>query len=79
MANNEDILRAIGTLEGKMDMVIANQNNFEQQQVTINSEHEKRLRKTEVKAAVNGTVSGGIVAGAILVIKEFIKTTTTGS
>ena len=79
MANNEDILRAIGTLEGKMDMVIANQNNFEQQQITINSKQDERLRKTEVKAAVNGTVSGGIVAGAILLIKEFLKTTTTGS
>lgn len=79
MANNNDILRAIGTLEGKMDMVIANQENFEQQQVDINSRHDERLRKTEIKAVRNGTVSGGIVAGAILLIKEFIKTTTTGS
>ena len=75
MTELNKINNSIGQLEGKMDLIIA----WQEKQDSRDEKMDERLRKTENRSAVNGLVSGGLVSGLILVIKELLKTSTTGS
>lgn len=51
MKQNEDIMRALGRLEGKMDNV----------QETLN-DHACRLQRVEMRSIRNGLISGAIIS-----------------
>ncbi len=67
--NSDELLRAIGQLEGKVDSVISNQHRHD---TSLNSISD-RLNKVETKAAVNGAFSGGIVSIGIGFIIAGVK------
>jgi len=69
MAESNDLIRAIGRLEGKVDMVITNQ---DQHGVKLNS-MDKRMSKVEQKAAVNGAVAGGFLSVGITLLIAGVK------
>jgi len=72
MSDLEEINRSIGNLEGKIDLMLKEQSRQNKRDETLDA----RLRTTEVKAARNGLVSGGLIAITISIIKESIKSAT---
>ncbi|WP_047396525.1 hypothetical protein [Chitinibacter sp. ZOR0017] len=64
--NNSDLAMMLGRLEGKLDMVLANQERLNGRVDDV----ETRLRHVEVQAAKSGAIGGGIAAvGTAIAIK----------
>lgn len=66
---NNELTRALGRIEGKLDMVVASQ-------VSQNERLDKmdgRLRHVEQQAAKAGAISGGIVAIGTAIAVELVK------
>ncbi len=69
MANTDDMFRAIGKLEGKVDSILENQKKDHEARENM----DERLRKTELNGARNGGISGGVMATALYLLKETFK------
>ena len=69
-----DLIRVIGNLEGKMDLVIKTQKD----QVDKLDSIDGRLRKVETKAAVNGAVAGGVIATGVVILRQVINNIASG-
>ncbi len=69
MAGNDDVMRAIGQLEGKIDSVISNQHRHDLRILKLDG----RMAKVETKAAINGAVSGSIVSVGIAITIASLK------
>lgn len=73
MADSDEVMQAIGQLQGKMDLVITNQT----QHSTKLDAMDKRIGKVETRAALNGAYTGGFVAVGISLLvagaKEIFK------
>ncbi|HEY9200739.1 MAG TPA: hypothetical protein VIQ81_03995 [Gammaproteobacteria bacterium] len=69
MADINDLHRAIGQLEGKVDSILENQEKEHEARSSMDS----RLRKAEMNGARNGMVSGGVMATALYFLKETFK------
>ena len=61
MPNEEHIL-LLGEIKGKLDLVISNQDTSHERFEERFDGLDTRLRKVETKAAINGAVTGGLVA-----------------
>lgn len=66
---SDEIIRALGRIEGQLEGIKAQQI----EQGTTLREVDKRLRKVETKAAVNGAVSGGIMATGVSILVTGIR------
>jgi len=69
MADNEELMRAIGRLEGKMDSVITGQARHDITLRTINDD----LGKVKTKAAINAVASGSFVSVGISLLIAKLK------
>lgn len=69
MSDINDLHRAIGQLEGKVDSILENQEKEHEARTHL----DKRLRKTEINGARNGMISGGVMATALYLLKETFK------
>ena len=69
-----DLIRAIGKLEGKMDLVIDAQDMQGKKLDGIDG----RLQTVEKKAAVNGAVAGGVLSVGVLILREVISNIASG-
>lgn len=65
---NEEIMRAIGRIEGKIDCMDDRQQAHDKKLESIST----RLRETEINNAKTGGVSGGLVAVLVLTIKHLV-------
>lgn len=61
-------MRALGRIEGRLEGI---ENTQQTHGVTLTS-MDTRLRTVETKAAVNGAVSGGLIATGVVIIKELV-------
>jgi len=70
MAENEDVMFMLGEIKGKLDAMDKRFDAVEGM--------DKRLRKVEMRAAMNGATTGGIMGVGmsvlVLSIKEALKT-----
>jgi len=70
----EEIMRALGNIEGQLDGIKGQQSAQSKKLDKI----DERMRKVEIKSAVNGTVAGTMAAvGVSLIVagaKEILKT-----
>ncbi|MCP1290724.1 MULTISPECIES: hypothetical protein [Chromobacterium] len=69
MSDNNEVTRALGRIEGKLDMIVTSQ---QQQNERLDSMDE-RLRHVEQQAAKAGAISGGIVAVGTAIAVEVVK------
>ncbi|MCD5362783.1 hypothetical protein [Chromobacterium aquaticum] len=69
MSDNNEVTRALGRIEGKLDMIVTSQ---QQQNERLDSMDE-RLRHVEQQAAKTGAISGGIVAVGTAIAVEVVK------
>lgn len=69
MAENNDLARMLGRMEGKLDMIIANQDSMSDRVDGI----EERLRKVEIGAAKSGAIGGAIAAIGTAIAVEVLK------
>ncbi len=67
--DNNELTRALGRIEGKLDMIAANQVSQGDRLDTM----DERLRHVEQQAAKAGAISGGIVAGGTALAVEMVK------
>ncbi|GHD63811.1 hypothetical protein [Jeongeupia chitinilytica] len=75
MAENDNSLALmLGRMEGKLDMVLANQSAMNERVDGI----EERLREVETQAAKSGALGGAIAAVGTALAVEFIKRAITG-
>lgn len=58
--------RLLGKIEGKLDMVIAGQDQTNKRLDGV----DERLRNVEAKAALNGAVAGGMVSVGVALLIE---------
>lgn len=70
---NAEENRLLGEIKGKIDTVIDNQKSQNEQFVQKLDGLDTRLRKVETKAALNGAISGGLVAIGIALLQEKLK------
>ena len=66
---SDEVLRAIGKLEGKVDILL-------EQQKSVSSkldDQDARLRGVETKGAVYGTIGGGVVSIGISLLVASLK------
>ena len=56
--DNTELTRALGRIEGKLDMIVASQSSLNERMDSMDG----RLRHVEQQAAKAGAISGGIVA-----------------
>lgn len=68
-----ELQRAIGRLEGKLDAVASTQSSSQASIMTRLDKMDERLRSVEIKSAAYGAGGGGVVAIAITVLIEFLK------
>ncbi len=61
--------RLLGEIKGKLDLVIGGQNAQNEKLESLDT----RLRKVETKAAMNGAISGGMVAIGVSLLAETLK------
>lgn len=66
---NNELTRALGRIEGKLDMIAANQVSQGNRLDTL----DERLRHVEQQAAKAGAISGGIVAIGTAIAVELVK------
>ncbi|WP_028536167.1 hypothetical protein [Paludibacterium yongneupense] len=66
---DNELARALGRIEGKLDMIAASQEN----QNTRLDGMDARLRHVEKQAATAGAISGGIVAVGTAIAVELVK------
>jgi hypothetical protein len=64
-----ELQRAIGRLEGKLDAVAGSQTSI----MSRLDKMDERLRAVEIKAALFGAGGGGLVAAAVTVLAEIVK------
>jgi hypothetical protein len=69
MSDNNEVTRALGRIEGKLDMIVTSQ---QQQNERLDS-MDQRLRHVEQQAAKAGAISGGIVAVGTAIAVEMVK------
>lgn len=69
MAGNDDVMRVLGQLEGKIETVLSNQYDHGKRLGKLDT----RMAKVETKAAVNGAVSGGITGVGIAITIAGLK------
>lgn len=62
---DEELHRALGRIEGKIDILTELPGRIEK--------IDDRLRKVEIRAALNGAVAGGIVGVGIALLQAKIK------
>jgi len=67
--SDDDQVKALGRIEGKLDVMLLNQQNQEVRMASMDA----RLRSVEVKAAQTGAVAGGITAVLAALGIEFAK------
>lgn len=68
-----ELQRAIGRLEGKLDAVASTQSSSQASIMSRLDKMDERLRAVEIKAALFGAGGGGLVAAAVTVLTEIIK------
>ncbi|TCP09256.1 hypothetical protein EV683_12926 [Crenobacter luteus] len=66
---NNELTRALGRIEGKLDMIVASQSSLNERMDSMDS----RLRHVEQQAARAGAISGGIVAVGTAIAVELVK------
>lgn len=66
---NTELTRALGRIEGKLDMIVASQSSLNDRMDNMDS----RLRHVEQQAAKVGAISGGIVAVGTALAVEMVK------
>ncbi|KZE34168.1 hypothetical protein [Crenobacter luteus] len=66
---NNELTRALGRIEGKLDMIVDSQ---AKQNVRLDA-MDARLRHVEQQAAKAGAISGGIVAVGTAIAVELVK------
>ena len=62
-------LMALGRIEGKIDMLVANQRKQDSKLEAMDA----RLRTVEQKAAISGALSGGITTVGMMIAAEIVK------
>ncbi|WP_215782028.1 hypothetical protein [Paludibacterium sp. B53371] len=67
--DNTELTRALGRIEGKLDMIVASQSSLNERMDNMDS----RLRHVEQQAAKVGAISGGIVAVGTALAVEMVK------
>ncbi|BBF86291.1 MULTISPECIES: hypothetical protein [Chromobacteriaceae] len=67
--DNNELTRALGRIEGKLDMIVDSQ---AKQNVRLDA-MDARLRHVEQQAAKAGAISGGIVAVGTALAVEMVK------
>ena len=67
--DDKDLVQALGRMEGKLDMMLVNQQSQGQRMDSM----DKRLRAVEVKAAQTGAIAGGFTAVLTALGVEFAK------
>lgn len=67
--NNNELTRALGRIEGKLDMIVASQATQNERLDAMDG----RLRHVEQQAARAGAISGGIVAVGTAIAVELVK------
>ncbi|WP_293766616.1 hypothetical protein [uncultured Aquitalea sp.] len=67
--DNTELTRALGRIEGKLDMIVDSQ---AKQNVRLDA-MDARLRHVEQQAAKAGAISGGIVAVGTALAVEMVK------
>ncbi|WP_047257990.1 hypothetical protein [Chromobacterium subtsugae] len=67
--NNTELTRALGRIEGKLDMIVSSQSDLSKRMDAMDG----RLRHVEQQAARAGALSGGIVAVGVAVAAELVK------
>lgn len=66
---NSELTRALGRIEGKLDMIVASQTSQNERLDAM----DERLRHVEQQAARAGAVSGGIVAVGTAMAVELVR------
>ncbi|AXE33108.1 MULTISPECIES: hypothetical protein [Chromobacterium] len=69
MSENNELTRALGRIEGKLDMIVASQATQNERLDAMDG----RLRHVEQQAARAGAISGGIVAVGTAIAVELVK------
>ncbi|MBX9268765.1 hypothetical protein ACPRNU_01950 [Chromobacterium vaccinii] len=69
MSENNELTRALGRIEGKLDMIVASQSVQNERLDAMDG----RLRHVEQQAARAGAISGGIVAVGTAIAVELVK------
>lgn len=67
---SEQVARELGSIQATLDHIKATQDAHTAKLNRIDD----RVRKVETKSALNGAVTGGIVAIAVAFIKDTLKT-----
>ncbi|MCG8993230.1 hypothetical protein LH427_09620 [Laribacter hongkongensis] len=67
--DNTELTRALGRIEGKLDMIVASQSSLNERMDSMDG----RLRHVEQQAAKAGAISGGIVAVGTALAVEMVK------
>lgn len=68
--NHEDIMYMLGEINGKLDKLDTIETKVDSM--------DGRLRTVETKAAIHGTVFGGLAAIGITLVREGVKSVTGG-
>jgi len=66
---NNDLTRALGRIEGKLDMIVASQASQNERLDAMDG----RLRNVEQQAARTGAISGGIVSIGTAIAVELLR------
>lgn len=66
---SDDIMRALGRIEGRLDGI----EDWQKEKGAKIDSIDQRTNKLEIKAALNGAVSGGVVSVGIALITAGIK------
>ncbi|WP_410499692.1 hypothetical protein [Chitinibacter sp. S2-10] len=69
MPENNELALMLGRMEGKLDMIIANQTSMSERVDGI----EERLRQVEIGAAKSGAIGGAVAAVGTALIVEVLK------
>ncbi|MBA4709559.1 hypothetical protein [Aquitalea aquatica] len=69
MPDHEELQRALGRMEGKMDLMLARQNIHNDRIDKMDG----RLREVEIRASKNGAISGAMAAIGTAIAAEMIK------
>lgn len=69
MSGENDVGRALGRIEGKLDMIMEGNKATNERLDSM----DERLRKVENKAAVGGALAGGIASVGTSLIVEYLR------
>ncbi|MCX7204760.1 MAG: hypothetical protein NT086_01990 [Proteobacteria bacterium] len=69
MADDNSLALMLGRMEGKLDMIIGNQNQLSDRVDGL----DERMRTVEIQAAKSGAISGGIAAVGTAIAVEILK------